>query len=230
MAAEGISMRILQVEDDPVAAESIEKMLAAKGHQCETTPYGEDAVARASANAFDLILLDIMLPDIDGYEVLRRLNQSGVTTPVVIQTGLVSQEGAGKGAGLGTDYYLLKPFSKDELSACIEAAVANPTDTPINGHAQDKFDRREDFRDTGTSRRERARSRTLKTAQIVYNNSTCLADCVMINTSENGAALQLNDYREYPAKFLLKVHRGPTHRCEVRWQRGNKMGVCFVET
>ena len=222
-------MRILQVEDDPVAAESIEKMLAAKGHRCETTPYGEDAVARASNETFDLILLDIMLPDIDGYEVLRRLDQSGVTTPVVIQTGLLRRKDAGKGASLGTEYYLLKPFNKDELGACIDAAVADNDDAPANGHSQDEFDRREEFRDTGRSRRRLSRVRTLKSAQIVYNNQSCLADCLMINTSEGGAALQLNDFFEYPAKFLLKVHRGPTHRCEVCWQRGNKMGVRFLD-
>jgi len=223
-------MRILQVEDDPVAAEGIEKMLATKGHQCVTTPYGEDAVAHASNETFDLILLDIMLPDIDGYEVLRRLGQSGVTTPVVIQTGLVSRDDPGKGASLGTKYYLLKPFSRDELSDCIDAAVADKTGAPVNGHDEDEFERREDFRDTGPSRRQHARSRTLKSAQIVYNNASCLADCTVINTSEGGAALQLNDFLEYPPKFLLKVHRGADHRCEVCWQRGNKMGVRFVES
>lgn len=223
-------MRILQVEDDPFVAESTEKMLAAKGHHCATTPYGEDAVSRAITETFDLILLDIMLPDIDGYEVLRRLGQSGVTTPVVIQTGLVRREDAGSGASLGTKYYLLKPFSKDELDACIEAAVADTDNTPAIGHRPEEFDRREEFRDTGRSRRQHPRSRTLKSAQIVYNNQTCLADCVVINASEGGAALQLNDFLEYPPTFMLKVHRGETHNCEVCWQRGNKMGVRFLDS
>ncbi len=223
-------MRILQVEDNPVAAEGIEKMLATKGHQCVTTPYGEDAVAHASNETFDLILLDIMLPDIDGYEVLRRLGQSGVTTPVVIQTGLVNRDDPGKGASLGTKYYLLKPFSRDELSDCIEAAVADNSDSPINGHGKDEFERREEFRDTGPSRRRQARTRTLKSAQIVYNNASCVADCTVINTSEGGAALQLNDFLEFPSNFQLKIHRGASHHCEVCWQRGNKMGVRFLES
>ncbi len=222
-------MRILQVEDDPFVAESTEKMLATKGHQCVTTPYGEDAVARATTEVFDLILLDIMLPDIDGYEVLRRLGQSGLTTPVVIQTGLVRREDADKGASLGTKYYLLKPFSKDELGACIDAAVADAGNTPLNGQGHEEFDRREDFRDTGPSRRLHPRARTLKSAQIVYNNQSCLADCLVINTSKGGAAIQLSDFSEYPAKFLLKIHRGPTHSCEICWQRGNKMGVRFLD-
>lgn len=227
-------MRILQVEDDPIAAENIEKMLAAKGHQCVTTPYGEDAVLRASTEAFDLILLDIMLPDIDGYEVIRRFIQSGVTTPVVIQTALVRREDSGKGASLGAKYYLLKPFGKDEMENCIEAAVADTDDAPENGHVQGEhgqgeIDRRDEFRDSGRSRRRHPRTRTLKSAQIIYDNHNCLADCVMINTSESGAALQMSDFTEYPVEFLLKVHRGPTYRCEVCWQRGNKLGVRFLD-
>lgn len=223
-------MRILQVEDDPLAAESIEKMLTKKGHQCVTTPYGEDAVARASSDTFDLILLDIMLPDIDGYEVLRRLSQSGVTTPVVIQTGLVSRDDDGKGASLGTDYYLLKPFNTEELGICIEAAVADTADAPVKGQAEDEFDRREAIRHDDASRRVHPRIRTLKSAQIVYNNANCLADCLVVNTSKSGAALKLDDYCEYPAKFTLKIFRGPTHSCEVCWQRGNLIGVRFLKT
>jgi len=226
-------MRILQVEDDPVTAESVEKMLAAKGHDCETTPYGEDAVVRASRDAFDLILLDIVLPDIDGYEVLRRFGKSGVTAPVVIQTGLVSRDDPEKGASLGTKYYLLKPFSRDELNACIEAAVADnarAAGIPVNGHGENDLDRREDFSDEGESRRRHPRSRTLKSAQIVYNNANCLAECTIVNISEGGAALQLTDYVEYPSQFVLKINRGPTHRCEICWQRGNKMGVRFLES
>lgn len=223
-------MRILQVEDDPITAKTVEKMLAAQGHQCETTPSGEDAVSRASSTAFDLILLDIMLPDIDGYEVIRRLSQSGITTPVVIQTGLVSRENFAKGPSLGSEYYVLKPFSKDELGACIDAAVGDsdgaPAEAPEPGHS----DRQEKSGDTGAGRRRHPRIRTLKSAQIIFNNQTCVADCLVINTSESGAALQLNDFFEYPALFLLKIHRGPTYRCEVCWQRGTKMGVRFLES
>ena len=131
---------------------------------------------------------------------------------------------------MGAKYYLLKPFSKDELEHCIEAAVADTDAAPANGHGQGEIDRRDAFRDSGRSRRQHLRTRTLKSAQIIYNNHTCLADCLMINTSECGAALQLNDFSEYPSEFLLKVHRGPTHRCEVCWQRGNKLGVRFLDS
>lgn len=223
-------MRILQVEDDNSVAQSIEKMLASKGHKCETTAYGEDAVKRAKTGAFDLILLDIMLPDIDGYEVLRRLGQAGVNTPVVIQTGIVSRNDVDKAASLGTKYYLLKPFSRDELSTCIDAAIADDKAAAKKlAQTAEGTDRRDGFRDIGASRRSMPRIRTLKTAQIVYNNHTCVADCSVINTSESGAALQLRDFVEYPRKFLLKIHRGATHNCEVCWQSGNKIGVRFLQ-
>jgi len=223
-------MRILQVEDDSSAAQSIEKMLASKGHKCDTTAYGEDAVTRAMTGAYDLILLDIILPDIDGYEVLRRLGQAGVNTPVVIQTGIVSRNHVDKAASLGTKYYLLKPFSKDELSSCIDAAIAgDKAATMALAQSTKPIDRRDDFRDPGASRRAMPRIRTLKSAQIVYNNHTCVADCSVINTSEGGAALQLRDFVEYPPRFQLKVHRGATYNCEVCWQSGNKIGVRFLQ-
>ena len=219
-------MRILQVEDDTATARSVEAMLASKGHQCESTASGYDAVTRATDGAYDLILLDIMLPDIDGYEVLRRLGQANVATPVVLQTGLVGRDDPDKAASLGTKYYLLKPFSREELDECMAAAVVDGGAAPAAGIPAD---RRESPRDTGASRRRHPRVRTLKSAQIVYNNASCLADCTVINTSDGGAALQLTDYFEYPAKFVLKIHRGPTYKCEVCWQRGNKLGVRFLE-
>ena len=74
-------MRVLQVEDDPVTARAVEQMMKSKGYACWTTAYGEEAVELATDTDFDLILLDIMLPDIDGYEVLRRLQAARVGTP-----------------------------------------------------------------------------------------------------------------------------------------------------
>ena len=221
-------MRILQVEDDMATARSVETMLASKGHQCETTALGHDGVARAIGGGYDLILLDIMLPDIDGYEVLRRLAQANVKTPVVIQTGIIARDEAGNGVSLGARYCLLKPFGNDELGECVAAALEDDDAVPVRA-VGDELDRREGFRDAGQSRRGQPRMRTLKTAQIVYSNANCVADCTIVNTSDGGAALKLNDYFECPAKFLLKVHRGPTYRCEVCWQRGNKVGVRFVE-
>ncbi len=93
-------MQILQVEDDSEAAKAIEFMLQSDGHSCETTTYGEDAVRLAQKNNYDVILLDVMLPDIESYDVIELLREAEVRTPVLILTGLVDKNDAG--ASLGT--------------------------------------------------------------------------------------------------------------------------------
>ena len=108
-------MRVLQVEDDPAAATAVEQMMKSRGYSCQTTAYGEEAVALATDNPYDLILLDIMLPDIDGYEVLRRLQEAGVHTPVLIESVIVGRDELEKGVGFGVENYLVKPLSRNEL-------------------------------------------------------------------------------------------------------------------
>ena len=224
-------MRILQVEDDPTAAQTVEKMLKSKDYACETTAYGEHAVALAIQNDYDVILLDIMLPDIDGYEVLRRLQAAQVHTPVLIQSGIIGRDELEKGAGFGVDDYLVKPFTRSELAERIETALQRPNDTEpaTSTRHPDQFDRRAAPRgDDEESRRQLHRKRTLKSGQIVYNNANCIADCLILNLSDGGAALQAADFFDVPSTFVLKVHHGETYRCEVCWQLGKKLGVRFV--
>ncbi len=221
-------MRVLQVEDDPAAALTVEHMLRSKGFDCQTTAYGEEAVELATRHRYDLILLDIMLPDIDGYEVLRRLQAAQVATPVLIQSALIGRDEMEKGAGFGVDDYLIKPFTRSELSERIQAALGRAAasarpETP----RPDEFDRRSQSRDDKT-RRQHARVRTLKSGQIVYNNANCTADCLILNISDGGAALQAADFIDFPSTFLLQVHHGPSYRCEVCWQHGKKLGVRFL--
>ena len=78
-------MNILQVEDDQGTVSIVQQMLRKEGHSCVSTSFGEQAVQLSQSDHFDVILLDIMLPDIDGYEVMRLLREGGVRTPVVIQ-------------------------------------------------------------------------------------------------------------------------------------------------
>jgi DNA-binding response OmpR family regulator len=224
-------MRVLQVEDDPTAAKAVEKMLKSKGYACETTAYGELAVELASQNDYDIILLDIMLPDIDGYEVLRRLQAAQVHTPVLIQSGIIGRDELEKGAGFGVDDYLVKPFTRSELAERIETALQRPdsTEPATSTRHPDQFDRRAAPRgDDEESRRQQHRKRTLKSGQIVYNNANCIADCLILNLSDGGAALQAADVFDVPSTFVLKVHHGETYRCEVCWQLGKKLGVRFV--
>src|SRR5512145_708715 len=116
-------MRVLLVEDDSSVAKSIELMLNSEGFICDTTDLGEDGLEIGKLYDYDIILLDLMLPDIDGYEVLRRLRAARVTTPILILSGLSELDNKLKGLGFGADDYLTKPFDKRELVARIHAIV-----------------------------------------------------------------------------------------------------------
>ncbi|MFP6732895.1 MAG: response regulator transcription factor [Rhodospirillales bacterium] len=116
-------MRVLLVEDDPTMSQSIDMMLSSANMVVDVTDLGEDGLEIGKLYDYDIIILDLMLPDIDGYEVLRRLRNSKVDTPVLILSGLTESENKVKGLGSGADDYLTKPFNKDELIARILAIV-----------------------------------------------------------------------------------------------------------
>lgn len=116
-------MRVLLVEDDSATARSIELMLRSGGFVVDTSEFGEDGIEVGKLYDYDIILLDLMLPDIDGYEVLRRLRAQKVTTPILILSGLSEMDNKIKGLGFGADDYLTKPFDRRELIARIQAIV-----------------------------------------------------------------------------------------------------------
>ena len=116
-------MRVLLVEDDTSTAKTIELMLKSEGYICDCTDLGEDGLEIGKIYDYDLIILDLMLPDMDGYEVLRRLRSSKVRTPILILSGLSEPDQKVKGLGFGADDYLTKPFDKGELVARIQAIV-----------------------------------------------------------------------------------------------------------
>ncbi len=116
-------MRVLLVEDDSATAQSIEMMLRSESYVCDTTDMGEDGLEIGKLYDYDIIVLDLMLPDIDGYEVLRRLRAARVQTPILILSGLSGLDDKIKGLGVGADDYLTKPFDKRELIARIQAIV-----------------------------------------------------------------------------------------------------------
>lgn len=116
-------MRVLLIEDDSSTARSIELALAAEGIICDTAAVGEEGVEVGRTYDYDIILLDLMLPDIDGYQVLLRLRSTKVKTPILILSGLSSVDQKVRGLGFGADDYLTKPFNKDELIARIQAIV-----------------------------------------------------------------------------------------------------------
>jgi two-component system, cell cycle response regulator CtrA len=116
-------MRILLIEDDPVITGSIELMLRSENFHVRAVALGEDGVHLGKLNEHDLILLDLNLPDMSGYDVLRSLRTAMVKTPTLILSGLASVESKVKGLGFGADDYLTKPFHKDELIGRIHAVL-----------------------------------------------------------------------------------------------------------
>jgi two-component system cell cycle response regulator CtrA len=116
-------MRVLLVEDDKTTARSIELALASEGVICDTAELGEEGLEVGKLYDYDLIILDLMLPDIDGYEVLLRLRSAKVKIPILILSGLSGSEQKIKGLGFGADDYLTKPFNRGELIARIQAIV-----------------------------------------------------------------------------------------------------------
>ena len=116
-------MRALLVEDDAAMAASIELMLRKVNVICDTTDLGEDGLEIGKLYDYDIILLDLVLPDIDGYEVLRRLRAARVRTPILILSGLAEMDAKIKGLGFGADDFLVKPFDRLELIARIQAIV-----------------------------------------------------------------------------------------------------------
>ncbi len=124
-------MRVLLIEDDSSAAKGIELMLKSEGYIVDMTDQGEDGLEIGKLYDYDIIILDLMLPDMDGYEVLKRLRAGKVNTPILILSGLSELDNKIKGLGIGADDYLTKPFDKRELVARIQAIVRRS-----QGHAQ----------------------------------------------------------------------------------------------
>jgi len=124
-------MRVLLIEDDSATAQSISLMLKSESFNVYTTDLGEEGIDLGKIYDYDIILLDLNLPDMSGFEVLRSLRVSKVKTPTLILSGLAGIEDKVKGFGFGADDYMTKPFHKDELVARIHAIVRRS-----KGHAQ----------------------------------------------------------------------------------------------
>ena len=124
-------MRILLVEDDPTTSRSIELMLTHANLNVFCTDLGEDGIDLAKLYDYDLILLDLNLPDMSGHEVLRQLRLARIETPILILSGADDTESKIKGFGFGADDYLTKPFHREELVARIHAIIRRS-----KGHSQ----------------------------------------------------------------------------------------------
>ncbi|MEX5729981.1 DNA-binding response OmpR family regulator [Rhodovulum iodosum] len=128
-------MNILFIEDETRVADFVRRGLGAEGWTVDHAPDGETGLERAQSNAYDLILLDLMLPGIQGQEVCRKLRARNVNMPILMLTALDAPEEKVQGLRMGADDYLAKPFDFDELVARIEALHRRATG--YNGEAED---------------------------------------------------------------------------------------------
>ncbi len=116
-------MRILIVEDEKLLADSIEYLLRSKGFETEAVYDGKSGEEYAELGIYDLLILDVMMPGMNGYEVARSVRAKRCTTPILMLTAKSELEDRIQGLNAGADYYLTKPFDSRELLACINALL-----------------------------------------------------------------------------------------------------------
>lgn len=215
-------MKILYVEDETWMRRTVEVLLENAGYEFDSAVCGKDAIDLAKKNSYDLILLDIMLPDIDGYEVIDRLRNEGIETPFLVQTGIVDRTKKNQAASLGVSEYLIKPFSRAEMIERIERVVNGPEASTAESPAGPGDGRWS----SKVENRQHRRFPTLKSAWVMGED---VFDCVILNMSYGGAALRLpTSERKLAPKFALQFDGSPELKCEVCWRVGNKVGVRFV--
>ena len=116
-------MRVLLIEDDSATAQGIELMLKSEGFNIYSTDLGEEGIDLGKLYDYDIIVLDLTLPDMNGFDVLKQLRVARVNTPILILSGAADIDTKVRGLGYGADDYMTKPFNKDELIARINAIV-----------------------------------------------------------------------------------------------------------
>lgn len=116
-------MKILIIEDEALLADSLKTLLELKGFETEVVYDGEDGAEYAETGVYDLLILDVMMPKLDGYQVARQVRHKRVTTPILMLTAKAEVQDRIEGLNAGADYYLTKPFDNQELLACINALL-----------------------------------------------------------------------------------------------------------
>lgn len=121
-------MKILIIEDDTLLSESLQTLLKMKGFEVEAVYDGEDGAEYAATGVYDLLIMDVMMPKLNGYQVARQVRAHRVTTPILMLTAKSEVHDRIEGLNAGADYYLTKPFDNQELLACINALLRRQGD------------------------------------------------------------------------------------------------------
>lgn len=121
-------MKILIVEDDRLLAESLKTLLEIKGFEVEVVCDGEDGAEYAETGIYDLLIMDVMMPKLNGYQVARQVRAHRIATPILMLTAKSEVQDRIEGLNAGADYYLTKPFDNRELLACINALLRRQGD------------------------------------------------------------------------------------------------------
>jgi two-component system copper resistance phosphate regulon response regulator CusR len=132
----GANVKILYVEDNPTACDYVEKGLAERGFEVDVARDGREGLQQALTGSYDLLILDVMLPGIDGVEILRRILSREMRTPVLFLSARVGASDRIKGLNLGADDYLVKPYAFGELLARIRAVARRAVEDPADGRLQ----------------------------------------------------------------------------------------------
>ena len=121
-------MKILIIEDEKLLAESLKTLLELKGFEVEVVYDGADGAEYAETDIYDLLIMDVMMPELDGYQVARRVRAHHISTPILMLTAKSEVQDRIEGLNAGADYYLTKPFDNQELLACINALLRRQGD------------------------------------------------------------------------------------------------------
>jgi CheY-like chemotaxis protein len=215
-------MRILQLEDDMARAQAVEGTLRAAGFACETVVPDGRAMHRARQNDYDVILLNMGRANALRYDILKHLERARVRASVLVNFagddgdhGRAAMEVADRlarsnGAGSNGD------ASNGDASAEVSVSgtrAGSPAPAPAASEGE---------------KRRLPRAKIIKSGQIVFDDNKCLSECLILDMSSGGAALQPSDTLNFPNQFQLRFKLGPTYDCEVCWKRGRKIGVRFL--
>lgn len=212
-------MRILIAEDDQVLADGLLRALRASGYAVDQVSSGNEADAALASHEFDLVILDLGLPKLHGFEVLRKLRARGATVPVLILTAADSVEQRVKGLDLGADDYMAKPFALQELEARVRALTRRGmgTATALIRHGPLSFDA------TGRvayfdDKMLELSARELSLLEVLLQRSGRLVskDKLVERLCEWGEEVSNNAIEVYIHRLRKKIEQGPVRIATVR--------------